>query len=147
LSTRVSGAHAASFAVQANACRQGLAARESCTLTLAFAPTTTGSQAATLTIEGGAGGTRDVALSGTGTAPALLGVQPSTISFAAPVDVGQSASAALMVINRASTATGPIAASIATATPGFSVAPGTCTAALAGGESCELQVDFAPASP
>jgi hypothetical protein len=147
LSTRVSGAGAASFIVEANACMQGLAAQQACAIALVFAPTTTGSQAATLTLEGESGGARDVTLSGTGTAPAVLEVRPSTISFAVPLDVGQSASAGLVVTNRGSTATGPIAASIATATPGFSVTPGTCTGALASGESCELDVGFAPASP
>jgi hypothetical protein len=142
LSTRVSGANGASFSVQSNGCRQGLDARASCAISMAFAPTMTGSQVATLTLEG-ASGARDVTLSGTGTAPALLEVQPIEIAFD-DVDVGLSSRAALTVTNRGAAETGRVSAGVATVGPGFSVAPGTCTTPLASGASCQLEVMFAP---
>ena len=143
-STRVSGVDGSSFQVQMNGCMAGLDAQGTCQILTLFAPTRAGSHSATLTIESQSGGSRDVALSGTATAPALLGVQPSEVTFPVPVDAGQSASAGLTVINRGDTLAGRVSASIAAATPGFSVSPGTCTAALASGESCELEVGFAP---
>jgi Abnormal spindle-like microcephaly-assoc'd, ASPM-SPD-2-Hydin len=144
LAAGVSGLDAASFSVLSNGCMQGLAAQGSCVISMAFAPTTTGSELATLTLEGEPGGTRDVTLSGTAVSTALLGVQPSALVFDAPAIVGQIMSAGLIVTNRGDTETARVTASIATDTSSFSIEPGTCRAALAAGASCQLSVDFVP---
>jgi hypothetical protein len=144
LSARVAGLDATSFSVQSNGCMSGLEAQGSCVISVVFAPTATGSLLGTLTIEGEAGDSHDVTLSGTGLAPALLGIEPSQLVFG-PVAVGRVAlSALLTVTNRGDTTTERVNASITAATPSFSITPGTCSAALASGESCTLNVTFAP---
>ena len=64
-SISIGGANAASFAITSNACGAALAAGASCTLTIAFSPTSAGNLAATLSVVD-AVGTQTSALSGVG---------------------------------------------------------------------------------
>jgi centrosomal CEP192-like protein/ASPM-SPD-2-Hydin domain-containing protein len=143
LSTRISGLDGASFSVQSNGCVQGLGAQGSCALSLLFTPATAGSQLATLTLEGAPGDTRDVTLSGTGLAPALLGVQPSPLVFDS-VAVGQTQRAVLTVTNTGAANTGRVSASMTAPTASFAITYGVCPPTLATGESCEIAIVFAP---
>ena len=84
----ISGTNAADFG-QTNNCGAGLQAGGSCTISVAFAPSTTGSRTATLTIQDNApGAPHSVALSGTGVnvlvTPAVATLTPGrTQQFAA----------------------------------------------------------------
>jgi hypothetical protein len=118
----------------------------SCTLPVQFTALARGSNTATLTVSSPAAGSTSLVLSGTGLAPALIGAASAQVVFNNPVVVGQTASSALSVRNQGDQATGIVSASVVGFAGDFSVGPGTCTGALAGGASCALDVRFAPSA-
>src|SRR5206468_1052600 len=74
------GSNAADFG-QTNDCPGTLAVNATCTITVTFSPTATGVRAANAQITDDAGGSpQSIALSGTGTAPALT-LSPATVNF------------------------------------------------------------------
>ncbi len=128
------------FAVATNTCTATLAANSSCTVTVTFTPTATGSRTGALTVP--YGNTSAVAaLTGTGTAPGLLGFSPSALTF--PTTAENTASAALSLTVTNSGGNPAQINSVSAATP-FAVTANSCPASLAVNASCTLQLTFTP---
>jgi hypothetical protein len=126
-----------------NGCGNSLNGHSTCSLLVAFAPTSVGSTAGVLMVTDEYR-SQTVALTGTGVAPAGISLSPvSTIVFAA---TGEGLSATSQTV--ALTNNGGISLLIQSiaATGDFSIAPGTntCGTNLAAGTSCTLQIVFAP---
>lgn len=132
----------------------------SCTINLAFTPSTTGARSATLTIKGQAtnnSGTvvttpavtdKVVTLSGTGQAvpTAQLGVSPGSLSFA-QTTVGQQSTAQDVTVSNSGTAAMTISAiTLGGTNAGDFIKSGTCSTAssVAAGGSCTVSVVFSP---
>jgi len=135
-------------------CSASLAAGSSCTLTVRFAPSVTGSVAGAIGIGSNAASSPDaLALSGTGVTPvpATLGwVGSSALSFPDTATGAQSAPLALSLRNSGTSPATLGAFSFSGAAAGdYLVDPSsTCTTggSLAGGASCSLQIVFAPSA-
>jgi uncharacterized repeat protein (TIGR03803 family) len=133
------------------ACTTSLAAGTSCTIRVRFAPTTAGPVSGTLTIPtNDPGGTRTVALGGTGIAPVAI-LAPASLAFVAPLNVASAAQR----VTVSNTGTAPLTITsirLGGANPGqFALGtaqPGGCgtgaTGALAAGASCTIDVTFVP---
>jgi trimeric autotransporter adhesin len=139
------------FGIVGGTCSAGtsVAAGSSCTINVAFTPSTTGARSATLALgHDAAGGSSSAALSGTGVAQSpAANVSPASLSFAQTV--GSTSAAQTITIANTGTAaltlgsfalSGPQAAE-------FQIAGGgTCAAGgnVAPSSSCTLHVTFAP---
>ncbi|MFF7633013.1 choice-of-anchor D domain-containing protein [Kitasatospora sp. NPDC008050] len=124
---------------QSNTCGSSIAANGSCTVSVSFTPTATGTRSGSLTVDAG-GVTNTVSLSGTGTAPGpVLNAAPASLSFAGTV-VGSAAAAQTVTVTNSGTATATVS-NISVA--GDFSQTNTC-ATLAVGASCTVSVTFAP---
>ncbi|MGW1001913.1 choice-of-anchor D domain-containing protein [Streptomyces sp. NPDC002520] len=124
---------------QTNTCGSSIAANGSCTVSVKFAPTTTGSRNGALTVNAG-GITNTVSLSGTGTAPGpVLNTDPASLTFAATV-VGSSATAQTVKVTNSGTASATVSG--VAVTGDFSQSNNCST--LAVGASCTVNVGFKP---
>ena len=127
---------------QTNTCGSSIAANGSCTVSVKFTPTATGSRTGTLTVNAG-GVTNSVSLSGTGTSSggsATLAASPSSLSFGNQA-VGSTSSAQTVTV----TNTGGAAASVSSASAtGPFASTNTCGASIAAGASCTVSVTFTP---
>lgn len=129
---------------QTNNCPAMLAAGSNCTVSVTFTPATTGTVTGALKVtddSGNLGTFQSMPLSGTGTTPAAT-VSPTSLSFSSQV-LGTSSMARSITVH--SSGTGPLQVTGVTLTGPFSQA-NTCTAALAPGASCTIQVTFTPAA-
>ena len=128
------------YLISSNGCGATLAAGASCSVSIEFAPTATGSRAGLFTLPSPsiAGGQATASLSGNGTAAALT---PASLSFAPQATSSTSAPQTITVTN-----TGSSAAQIgAPTTSGDFAAPSSsCPASLAAGAACSLSVTFTP---
>jgi hypothetical protein len=116
----------------------------SCTIQVQFAPTTRGLNSSTLTASS-PGGSTSLALSGTGLAPAQLGVQPSQVTFSNPVTVDQSATSNITVRNQGDVGIGVLTGAFSgTNAADFVLDLGTCGTGLGGNATCTLGVRFTP---
>jgi len=121
----------------------------SCTFTVQFAPTTTGSKTASVSIASNAAGSpANVAVSGTGLAPApVIAIAPASLVVSFPDQVINSTSAA-QTITVSNTGTANLTVSGVTlsgATTQFSFT-NNCTTAVVPGGSCTVSVLFRPTS-
>jgi F5/8 type C domain/Pectate lyase superfamily protein/Abnormal spindle-like microcephaly-assoc'd, ASPM-SPD-2-Hydin len=128
---------------QANTCGSSIAAGGSCTVSVTFAPTTTGSRTGTLTVNAG-GVTNAVSLSGTGTSSgggsATLSASPTSVAFGSEAVGSTTAAQKITVTN-----TGSAAASISSISTGAPFAQtSTCGTSIAAGGSCTVSVTFTP---
>ncbi|MER7678831.1 choice-of-anchor D domain-containing protein [Streptomyces sp. NPDC096934] len=124
---------------QTNTCGSSIAANGSCTVSVKFAPTATGSRTGTLTVNAG-GTTSTTSLSGTGTAPGpVLNTDPASLSFEGTV-VGSSATAQTVKVTNSGTT--PATVSGVSASGDFSQTNNCAT--LAVGASCTVNVGFKP---
>jgi hypothetical protein len=153
-SIAVSGSNAADFA-QTNTCGSTLAAGASCSASVTFSPSATGSRSAGLTVTDNASGSPHTAtLSGTGTSappPPAPGVtlSPTSLSFGsqqigtssvpAPVTLTNSGTAALTISGIAVSGTNPGDFGWTTTCP---TSPSTVPA----GASCSVSVTFSPSA-
>ena len=120
-----------------------VAAGGSCTLSLRFTPSTTGSRGATLTLSSDASnGNATVSLGGTGQSAATpqASLAPASLAFGS-VTVGSSSSARTVTLTNSGSAALSISA-ITAASP-FS-ASHACGSTLAAGASCAIEVVFTP---
>jgi hypothetical protein len=131
--------------VETNTCNRGIIANSDCVISVQFDPTAAGYQTGTLTVEDVLR-TQTVALSGTGITPAVLAASPASMSF-----TGMVGSAILpQILTVTNTGGAPLANlgfEISGPTAGsFSIGTGSipCTATLANGSSCTVQVVFTP---
>lgn len=143
------GADAADFTVTGDTCTGAmLPAGPSCTVTVAFAPATTGPRAASLTFTHNApgGGVSGVAMTGSGIPPGgepRIVFQPSKLVFPA-TEPDRPATIAVRVYNVGTGVLVPTAVTIPGA-PALSVPGDECTgAAINPGAWCALTVRFAP---
>lgn len=135
------------FTLGDSTCRTPLAPGAACTIDVTFTPQTDGLATGDLEVTDGAGAQTSVALAGTGTEPATLRISPSEALFAATTIGESSTPQTLTVTNDGDYPTG---------TPGvgisgddddqFHLTGSTCVEALPAGESCTLDVIYAPAS-
>ncbi|MET9122026.1 choice-of-anchor D domain-containing protein [Streptomyces sp. NPDC004528] len=124
---------------QTNTCGSSIAANGSCTVSVKFAPTATGSRTGTLTVNAG-GTTSTVSLSGTGTAPGpVLNTDPASLSFEGTV-VGSSATAQTVKVTNSGTTSATVSG--VSASGDFSQTNNCAT--LAVGASCTVNVGFKP---
>jgi hypothetical protein len=128
------------FALASTTCGTSLAAGNSCSVTLTFAPAAMGTRTGSLVIGTGAG-SQSAALSGTGQ-QAILAISPTSTAAFGNVQVGQTADSALMTLSNS----GNVAAtSLAFAMPaGYSLSGSTCGTSVAAGGNCSITVRFAP---
>jgi mono/diheme cytochrome c family protein len=118
-------------------CAATLPAASSCNITTNFAPTTAGAASGNLSIATTNGGTHTVALSGTGTAPAIT-LSASSLSFTALAG----GTSNLQHVTLTNSGTGPLTISAITLPAGFSAAANTCVATIAAAATCGLDVTF-----
>ncbi|ADB51778.1 choice-of-anchor D domain-containing protein [Conexibacter woesei] len=144
----LSGPDAGQFAISADGCSgTTISPAAACSVTVAFAPTTTGAKSATLAVADDApGGPRTVALAGAGVAP-LLTLGPLAHDFGTVVVGARGAAVSLTVENEGSApALLPVDA-VTLDGDGFETTVDDCSdATLAVGESCAVAVVFAPAA-
>jgi hypothetical protein len=142
---------AGAFTVASNTCTT-VAPAGTCTITVAFAPTTTALQTAQLAIvHNAAGSPQTITLTGQGQTPVVRPVitLPATTAFgrrAIGTNRTQSVRVAnqgpgVLTITSVSAANGPLTPS---ATAQFTAALGTCAAPVAVGRTCNLAVTFSP---
>ena len=124
---------------QTNTCGSSIAANGSCTVSVTFSPTATGSATGSLTINAG-GVTNTVSLSGTGTAPGpVLSASPASLSFPATLVGSSPATQTVTVTNSGTTAATVSGVSV---TGAFSQT-NNCTSIAVNG-SCTVTVKFTP---
>jgi YVTN family beta-propeller protein len=123
---------------QTNNCSSGLSAGGSCTMTISFSPTATGTRNGIINVSDNLG-LQTVALSGSGVAPGV-GLSPSTLSFGTQVVGTTSGSQSVTVTNSGSSSLSftSIAAS------GDFAQTNTCTSAVSQGGNCGITVTFTP---
>jgi hypothetical protein len=118
----------------------------SCTVTVAFTPSTNGQRNGTLTLTGDGSPAQAVAaLTGFGGTPGSLTLTPASLSFGNVLDGAVSPSQTVEASN-----SGALPVSLATPSlnaAGYQILGNTCGATLATGATCSFQVDFAPNSP
>jgi hypothetical protein len=125
---------------QTNTCGKTLASNASCTISITFTPTKTGSASSSLNItDNAAGSPQSVPLTGTGVASAAL-LSPASLSFSG-VLVGKSSATQSVKVSNTGTAT--LTVSAVTANGDFSQT-NNCTAGVAAGSSCTITVTFSP---
>ncbi|HEY9126251.1 MAG TPA: choice-of-anchor D domain-containing protein, partial [Acidobacteriaceae bacterium] len=137
------------FAIQTTTCSASLVGGGSCTVSVLFSPTTSGSFTGSLAASSSAAQVSASAnFTGTATLPPGLTLSPSTILQFPTTSVGQSAApVTVTVANQGSSAalTGlSITLDSAAAAAGFGIASNTCLTSLAASASCTLQVTFTP---
>jgi hypothetical protein len=150
----IAGTNVSDFAVSSNMCPAvgaKLAAMTSCTVSVAFTPSTTSSESATLSFtDSDSTSPQQVLLIGTGTpAPPAVSVSPTSLNFPnqnlntksapKPVTLTNSGTAALTINGTGITIIG--------SNPGEFTQTNTCPPigqSLAGGANCTISVTFAP---
>jgi hypothetical protein len=128
---------------QTNTCGTSIAAGASCTVTVTFRPTASGTRTGTLTVTSNATNpTLSVGLTGTGapSGSATLAANPGSLTFASTT-VGSSSGTQNVTVSN----TGTVAASVSSvATSGDFSQTNTCGTSIAAGASCTVTVTFRP---
>jgi len=144
LALAFTGTASGDFGLASNGCPATLAAGASCSTVVVFTPSLAGGRQGFLTASSTTKGvaTASESLAGTGLTPAVLGVAPSQLTFAATL-VGQvSAGQTVTVTNSGQSGIVDLSVGV---TAGFRLdaAMTTCGPVLAAGASCVVGVDFA----
>lgn len=124
---------------QTNTCGTSLSAGASCTVSVTFAPSTTGSRTGTLTITDAASNSpQTVSLTGNGVVPVT--VSPATLAFGNQAVTTTSSAKTVTVSNKQ-----PTAVTISSiTTPGVYAQTNTCGTLLAAQGTCTVSVTFSP---
>ena len=134
---------------QTNNCGVTLAVSATCTITVTFKPTATGSRTASVSVADNATGSpQTVALSGTGAAPPApaVSLSPTSLSFAS-TSVGTTAAALTSTLKNTGTATLTITSLTLSGTNSADYAQtNTCGTSVAAGASCTISVTFKPSA-
>ena len=137
---------AGDFAADATGCTaQPVPPGQACAINVTFSPTATGSRSGTLTITSNAASSPDtVTLTGTGVAPAIA-VSPGSLAFGT-VPIGTVSTAQSVTVTNSGTS--GLNVSGTTVSGPFAIAADGCSggSAIAPGDSCQIGVQFAPAS-
>jgi hypothetical protein len=124
---------------QTNTCGSSIPAGSSCTVSVTFRPTATGSRTGTLTVTA-SGIANSIPLSGTGVAPGpILSANPSGLSFAGTLVGRSSASQAVTLSN-----TGTTSATVSGVSASGDFSQTNNCSTLAVGASCTVTVTFTP---
>lgn len=139
-SLTISGIAASAGFTQTNNCAANVTAGSSCTINVTFAPTVAGSASGTVSITDSAvGSPQTVALTGTGTSPAIS-LSPNNLSFGNEAVGTTSQPQPITLTNTGSSA---LTISGIAASAGFTQTS-NCGASVAAGSSCTINVSFAP---
>lgn len=131
---------ASSDFAQTNNCAASLAVGASCTISVSFAPTTTGSRSGSLTVtSNGTPASSSVPLTGTGTVP-VAAFSPTSLAFAAQ-SVNTSSTAQSVTLSNSGTA--PLSITSITVSGDFSQT-NNCGTSVAAGASCTMNIVFTP---
>ena len=145
-SLAISGIAASGNFSESNNCPSSLAAAATCTISVAFSPTATGSLTGTITVtDNASGGSQTVALSGTGNAAPTATLQASASSLSFGGITAGTTSTQTVVISNTGNASATISA-ISTGNSAFTVSGATLPATVAAGSSLTLTITFAPTS-
>lgn len=142
------GADMALFTVASNTCVAALAPAGTCTVTVRFAPTTTGLKAGTLTVTATPGGMAVAALSGTGIGPGALSMSPTSRDLGSILQGQMSTAFSFTVSNTGGVATSSLTASITGSDAShFMITSDMCTGqTLAPAATCMVSALFQPSS-
>ncbi|MGA2844468.1 MAG: choice-of-anchor D domain-containing protein [Candidatus Acidiferrales bacterium] len=133
--------------IETNNCPQSLGVSASCVITVKFNPSATGSSSRTASIsifDNAPQSPQTIALAGTVTV-ATVSVSPATITFGNQVVGGTSSPVPVTVKNTGQGALTVSGASV-TDTTDFTL-KNNCTGAVPAGDTCTVQITFAPAAP
>jgi len=141
----LSGTNAAAFS-QANTCGISVAPGGNCTISISFAPSTTGVQTASVIItDNAAGSPHTVALKGTGTAP-TANLSATTLSFGNQSLRTTSPAQTMTVTNTGDGALNITALALHGANAGDFAETNTCGSSVAAGASCAVSITFTPSA-
>ncbi len=134
------------FNVTATTCGTALAAGSSCTISVSFAPSQNATEIGTLSISDGST-MYTASLSGTGTGSLNLALSPVSIDFGTVLlnnTIGQSISTQTVTVQNSGNA--PATLGFPVLTGDFGLYQNFCNAVLAPGQSCTINLFFAPAA-
>jgi hypothetical protein len=126
---------------QTNNCGTSLAPGSNCAISVVFAPTSTGSLPAALTVDG-----QTVTLTGTGTAAASFTVLPASLAFGNEQTGTASAAQPVTVTNRGSAALSIVSITLVGVNAAQYAQTNTCGTSVPAGSACTISVVFAPTS-
>ncbi len=149
--TAVTSSKASEFAVTGGTCTpsKSLAAGNSCTVTVTFAPAATGSRSATLSVmTDGSPATLTASLSGTGagSTPAAGQLSFASTQSLGSQKVGTQGSTVLIPITNIGGAAVTISSVASSNATEFPITSNTCTTTIAAGGSCSIGVAFKPSA-
>ena len=146
----VAGATAAdagqfSIPTGSNKCTAAIMPNTSCTISVQFVPTTTGTKNGTLTVTAGAA-TATATLTGIGIAPGKLSISPLNQDFGQVAQGSKGTAVTFTVTNTGASPTGTLQATVVGSTE-FQIMADNCSAKTLGVPgSCTVSVVFAPAT-
>ena len=137
------------FAIQSTTCTTALAGGATCTASILFSPTVSGSFTGSLTAGSAlAKVTASANLTGSGTLAPGIVISPSTLIQFPTTSVSQPATPITVTVTNQGTSAALTGLSIGldstAAASGFAIAANNCLATLAATQSCTLQVSFTP---
>jgi hypothetical protein len=124
-----------------NGCGTSLIGHSSCSIPVVFVPAKVGPETGTLTITDILGRPQTVALTGVGIAPAGVSALPATVNFS---DWGVSSTTPAQTVALTNSGGVALDALAFTVTGDFSITGNSCSATLAPGANCAIQVVFSP---
>jgi hypothetical protein len=131
---------------QSHNCPSTLPPGSTCSVSVIFRPTSTGSKTASLTVVAADGaGTKQVALSGTGVKSAMS-FSPTSLSFGNQAKGTNSAAKTVMIINTGTVVLPILSIKFGGTNPGQFKQTNDCPAQVLVGESCTVSVTFNPTS-
>ena len=144
----LSGANAGDFQIASNSCGASLAAAASCTISVVFKPTSSGSRTATLGLTAN-GTSLLVSLSGMGTdsGAGSVSVSPGSVTFAS-VAIGSTSSPKSVTLSNGGTSVLNITGIAITGanSSDFAITGKTCGATLIASSSCSVTMTFTPSA-
>lgn len=147
-SVTITGLNASVFHLSANTCGSSLAANSSCTLSVAFTPTTAGDSTASIAVLDSVG-TQTAALTGTAAIPPAphAALTPPAVSFGSAAVGTTSPAQTLTLSNPGSVVLAITSITLAGAnSSSFAIMTNTCGPSLAAGASCSINITFSPGS-
>ena len=141
----LTGVQSTQWSIVSNGCTASIPGGGTCDIVLRFNPTGAagGTRTAVLNVSATTGGSDTADLSGIGITPANLSLLPTAVAFGQVAET-RTGVQSVVVSNSGAEAIGGLSA-VVTGT-GFSLLGSTtCTATLAGGGTCRLDIQYAPA--
>ncbi|HEV2463215.1 MAG TPA: choice-of-anchor D domain-containing protein [Acidobacteriaceae bacterium] len=142
------GADSSDFISNQKTCGSTLAASSSCTVTVLFKPTTSGTRTATLNFtDSDSSSPQQVSLTGTGTGgTGTVAASPASLSFGSVTVSSSSSPQTITVSNTTSSSVTLNAPAVSGTNPSDFLASTTCGATLAASASCTASITFTPSA-